>query len=235
MKKRQILILIAMLFVSTISFADSYRVIIGINGLRKAGDFAKATSNLSFPTKDEYKAPSGSIFKQIEDNPVAIEGGQYYLVEFNKVTTSGDGFVVVGEKYWMPAEKNQSYYRRLKNGVDIGALTLPFKLRFSPSQISPNASIGPYCGYKTALGYNWYASFLGTLGLAGISLNDVNAKDVENVIGLTYGAGCIFNYKGKFQLGLVIGSDLIGGDKGKNWTYENKPWLSLAAGFTFLK
>lgn len=206
-----------------------------MNGLREAGDFARATSEMTFATKNEYKAPSGSIFKQIEDNPVTIEGSQYYLVEFKKVTKSGEGYVVIGVKYWMPADKNQSYYRRLKNGVDIGALTLPFKLRFSPSQISSNASIGPYIGYKTALGYDWHVSFIGTFGLAGISLNDVNSKDVENVLGFTYGAGCIFNYKSKFQLGFVAGADFIGGDKGKNWSYENKPWLSLAAGFTFLK
>ncbi len=235
MKTRQTLILLAFLFVSKFSFADSFQIIVSMNGLREAGDFAKAISEITFPTKNEYKAQSGSIFKQIEDNPITIEGSLYYLVEFNKVTKNGDGYVGTGNKYWMPAEKNQSYYRRLKNGVDIGVLTLPFKLRFSPSQISPNTSIGPYIGYKTALGYDWCVSFIGTFGLAGISLNDVNAKEVENVVGFTYGGGCIFNYKSKFQLGVVTGADLIGGDKGKNWSYEHKPWLSLAIGFTFLK
>lgn len=235
MRTSQTVILLVFLLVSTLSFADSYQIIVNMSGLREAGDFAKATPDMTFATKNEFKAPSGSVFKQIEDNPVTIEGGQYYLVEFIQVTKSEKGFVVVGVKYWMPADKNQSYYRRLKNGVDIGALTLPFKLRFNPSQISPNASIGPYIGYKTALGYDWHVSFIGTFGLAGISLNDVNSKDVENVVGLTYGAGCIFSYKSKFQLGFVTGADFIGGDKGKNWSYENKPWLSLAVGFTFLK
>lgn len=237
--KRIIFIATFIIIACQLTFADKFELVSNMTELRCAGDF-KAFKSLDATKNDffdsiAYKAGRGSVFERIDDKTYTKDGKPYILVVFTKVTKTGSDFVIHEQVYFLPEDKNQPYYVKLKSGVDYGLLTLPFKLRSNPSTISPNATIGPYVGYKVAIGYHWTASFIGTFGLSGVALNDINSKEVENVLGFTYAGGIIFNLKSKFQVGFVVGSDFIGGDKGKNWTYEHKPWIALATGFTFLK
>ncbi len=235
MKTKSLIILVVTLLIGTNVYADKYKIISNMSGLKKSGDFKeKDKANIIFDGID-YKAASGSIFKRVDNEAYSVQGENYILIEFTKISGKGTDFVKLDQVYFLPEEKNRPYYVKLESGFDYGALSLPFKLRFNPNVISPNASIGFFGGYKKAIGYNWTSSFIGTIGLTGVSLNDVNSKDVENVMGFTYAGGIIFNYKSKFQAGFVIGVDMIGGTRGKNWTYENKPWIAIATGFTFLK
>jgi hypothetical protein len=218
--------------------AQRFKVVTNMSDIRCAGDFAiKMDLNANFCHDSvHYKAPQGSIFIKVNDIPETIDGQNYILVKFIRVEKSGTDIVKESANYLIPEDKfKSSYYVMFNSGFDFGLLALPFKLRFNPSTISPNATIGPYCGFKKALGYKWTISLIGIFGLSGISLNDVNSEDVENVLGFTYAGGTIFSYDSKFQIGFVVGADFIGGEKGKNWTYENKPWIALATGFTFLK
>jgi hypothetical protein len=218
--------------------AQRFKIVTNMSDIRCAGDYSINKDQKADFCDDpiHYKAPQGSIFIKINDKPETIDGQTYILVKFIKVEKTANDIVKEFEKYLIPEDKFKSaYYVMFSSGFDWGFIALPFKLRFNPSTISPNATIGPYGGFKMALGYKWTISFIGTVGLSGISLNDINSEDVENVLGFTYAGGAIFSYDSKFQMGFVVGADFIGGDKGENWTYEHKPWIALATGFTFLK
>lgn len=234
MKKIIFTIVAFILLINNFVYAEKFKIITNMSGLRCAGDFSKFIETRVFCDDSVYKVYIGSVFERVDDNTYTINNEKYILVVFTKTTQTGNGYVVIQKAYYMPEDKNQNGYVQFQSGFDYGLLTLPFKLRFNPSSIYPNATIGPYGGYKIALGYHWTVSFIGTFGLSGVSLNDVNSKEVENVLGFTYAGGAIFSYKNKFQIGFVGGADFIGGEKGKNWTYENKPWIALATGFTFL-
>jgi len=240
---KKIVLAICLSAITTICFADSYLIIANMGSIKKGGDYLTALSasanNGGISISDEsFKADRGSVFKLINGTNTLIgnDGIEYVAVIFTKTGTTGTGYVAKDSIYLIPNDKiSSSYYVQLYHGFDYGALTIPFKLRFNPTIISPTASLGFYAGYKIRIGYDWTSSFIGTVGLSGISLNDVNSKDPQNVLGLTYAIGTIFSFRSKFQLGFVVGADLIGGDNGNNWTYENKPWLAIATGFTFLK
>jgi hypothetical protein len=243
MKILNVIWTLGILFSGYYANAQIYTVVYEIGDLRATGsDYPNPNKGLvpvnpyKFPNTNIYKASPGSKFKLISENRQLIGDKNWVLVEFINCVNcpSTSGFVKSNTKYWMLDSVFDSGQVRLIGGFDFGLLTVPFKIRNNPSQISPNTSIGVYAGYKKSLNHNAYISGIFTFGLTGISLNDINASDVDNVMGITYAAGAIFHYK-KLQIGLVGGADFIGGNRGLNWAYENKPWFSVATGFVFTK
>lgn len=238
MKKKMLIFGVAFLFLLIANaMAENYTLVFPIQAFRYHPT-PKFTGLTGFQDKTIYKADAGSKLIKY-DNIAKVEEQEYYLVQFTKVVGEGVDYVKKDLYYLLLKKDFDSYLEnnilRQLAAVDIGVLVVPFKLRFGPTILAPNATIGPYLGYKRNLGFEWSVTFLGTFGLAGISLNDVNAKEPENALGFTYAGGVVLNYKGRFQIGLIGGADFIGGEKGKKWTYENKLWLALSTGFTFSK
>jgi len=219
-----------LLLVSLTLYSQKYKVVANISHLKAVDEvITKQADTIN------YFAPAFSYFIKIparDEISKAPEG--YIVVQFDSVYTTGINIVKKGKMYFLKKEVFNSYSIRYHSGVDYGALVIPFKLRFNPGSVSPGVALGPYIGYKLGSRSNTYTSFIATLGLTGVSLNDVNSENVRNVMGLTYGGGVIINVNNKFQVGALIGADYIGA-QGKDWDYQNKPWISMAIGFTFLR
>ncbi len=127
-------------------------------------------------------------------------------------------------------------------GVAGGVLALPLKLRFktddAPYSFNTSASIGPYVGYQLSSGTHFTHTVFVFGGLTIIPISDINAKEVENASGGSIGGGIVTNIAGlldNLQIGAVVGADFLGGNRGRAWVYEGKPWLSFSIGFQFLK
>lgn len=245
------LISIALLFISIFSpnaLAQKYKTLSEIDNLRNPGKpfsfFLDAQDSVgilrnipAFDDPQTYTAPANSVFNLIFEQPQVIDNDQFFVVKFTKVPKTGDTYVKEDQVYYFPIDKFYPFVLvEPKSQFDWGVLTVPFKFRFKPNVITPSASIGPYAGMRFYLNHNWSLSTIGSAALAGISLNDVNADDVENVMGLTLSMGPVLSYKnGQVQLGLILGTDIIGGNKGEDWIYEGKPWLAFSTGFSFTK
>ncbi|WP_286694088.1 hypothetical protein [Spongiibacter sp. UBA1325] len=119
-----------------------------------------------------------------------------------------------------------SYYR--VGGFDTGVLVLPFKLR--SGDIYGDSSIGPYMGYR----YN-KTQYLFSLGLTQVSVSEVGTKDVETKSGITFALGVSREIAKNWEIGFVAGVDHLSGDVGKNWEYQDEPWVAFSIGFNFTR
>lgn len=227
-------LLVILLFVSSTLYSQKYKVVANIGHLKHVGEVIPKIAPTDVDTTS-YFAPTNSLFTKISASENQKEmSDKVIVVLFNYVPPGGKNTVDVGERYFLSKEAFNSYSVRFYSGLDYGLLVVPFKLRFNPGSLSPGAALGPYIGYKFGSNTNVYTSIIATLGLTGVSLNDVNSDNVNNVLGLTYGSGVILNFNNKIQIGAVLGADYIG-EQGKDWDYQNKLWVSIAIGFAFLR
>ncbi len=138
--------------------------------------------------------------------------------------------VTTDANYEISKEVLLDYNYRLEYGLDTGVLAVPFKLQTNDGTVTAGSTVGPYAGFR------WRrTSFIGSFGLSLLPLQDVNASAVDTKVGITGAGGIIFLLGKQFQLGGIVGVDHLGGSSGKLYPYENKVWLSLSIGFTFIK
>ncbi len=152
--------------------------------------------------------------------------------------------------FYKPESDFEVYEKVWQQGLHWSTLVLPIKYRpeteFNGSTIgrvfSTDISVGPFFGYRFAIGKR-YNNWLNIGGFAGPSLiqftettntgQGSSSTSTDNYAGFTYGMGCVAQIE-KYQIGLILGRDIIGGNKQDDWPYDNKTWLSLALGFSFL-
>ncbi|MBK8018053.1 MAG: hypothetical protein JNL33_10770 [Betaproteobacteria bacterium] len=149
------------------------------------------------------------------------------------------GEVRLGEMYRVvKSDFDQRYWRRA--GWAYGPLFVPFKMRFKDKSITGESSLGGY------LGWQWEVSrvplILGAhAGLSVVSTgNDVNTtvpniNDTTTRSAFTWGFAVIMKPDDKFQAGIVLGKDRIGGSAGSQWKYEGTWWLAIAIGYNFAR
>lgn len=131
--------------------------------------------------------------------------------------------------------------------VTGGVLTLPFKFRgavgSTPRSMTTDVTIGPYVGSRVRLSKksDFFLTVPFTLGLSFINVNNgnttvVNPQATDNSIvpGFTIGTGLVFQLN-KYELGIIGGYDFGTGKSGNEWIYNEKPWVSFAIGYSFLK
>jgi hypothetical protein len=228
------LLIVILFLVSSTLYSQKYKVVANIGTLRLVG-FDIPNRAITDVDTTIYYAPTNSLFTKISRSESGTETtDKDIVVKFDYVPPNIKKTVDVGTRYYLSKEIFNSYSVRFYSGLDYGLLVIPFKLRFNPGSISPGTALGPYIGYKLGSDSNLFTSIVTTLSLAGVSLNDVNSQNVKNVLGLTYGGGVILNFNNKIQVGAILGADYIG-EQGKDWNYQNKLWLSIAIGFTFLR
>lgn len=114
-----------------------------------------------------------------------------------------------------------------KSGKSSGLLVLPYKLRNDDGSVTGDATVGYYAGWDTRAG-----TILFSAGLSQVSL-PVSATETENQSAITVAVGYLIKNWGGVDMGVVLGIDHIGGDKGDDWQYEDDPWLSLMIGWNF--
>lgn len=129
-------------------------------------------------------------------------------------------------------------------GLTYGALVVPFKYHMNGKrELTSNASLGPYLGYRTDLGGRGFGlTFIGFLGAGSTSVTTSSSTQSgvtgttgsgsQSLFSFSYGVGAVATIKGAFQAGLVLGWDHV--DKGANYPYNDKSWLAVEVGYAFL-
>ncbi|MFC0875865.1 hypothetical protein ACE01N_04685 [Saccharicrinis sp. FJH2] len=140
---------------------------------------------------------------------------------------------------------NNIYKRNIH--ITGGILTLPFKFRGKvgeiPRSMTTDVTLGPYVGPRMRLSRksDFFVTMPFTLGLTFINVNNSNTSPTnpsnnqnEIVPGLTLGSGLVFQIR-QYEFGLIGGWDFGTGTAGSEWIYNEKPWISFAIGYSFLK
>jgi hypothetical protein len=150
-----------------------------------------------------------------------------------------------------PLERGELYNIDLKglpdgtfrrSGFTHGPLFVPFKRRFSDKVLSGEGNLGYFLGYEVGEIRGFSVVPIGSIGISLVNLNNNSASTTNSTRGdsgvqaaFTYSVGLVLKTFDKFQLGLVLGHDRIGGEAGANWKYENKWWMSFAFGYEFVR
>jgi hypothetical protein len=122
-------------------------------------------------------------------------------------------------------------------GLTYGLLAVPFKYQLTgPKEFTGSATVGPYFGYRTMSSSRGYGiSYIAFLGYSNISVTQVvnGESKSQNLASIGYGIGAVATVKGNFQLGAVLGFDHV--SKDSDYKYNNKPWLAVEFGYSFLQ
>lgn len=125
-------------------------------------------------------------------------------------------------------------------------ILVPFKLRPKINEdnlrITPEVQLGGYLSMRFRFDKRrsryLHLPFV-TAGVSGLGINNDNKIDESTntgeglVMGTTFTIGSAIEL-GAFQLGVMMGWDKAGGEIGKDWIYNGRPWYSFGIGFTFL-
>jgi hypothetical protein len=184
---------------------------------------------IQFPAilSDEFVSDSKLVSKK--------DNGKYFAIRVDEFDAHlADGFIEKRYQTWSPRPT-------------FGAsLAVPFKLRFKTRgqniKLNTDVTLGGYVGAKMRLDSSrpYYVSLIATLGLAFLPLNDNNnpptdsmaSKGDSTVVGVTGSVGLVMELS-DFQLGILVGIDRAAGETGKDWIYNNKPWVSFSIGYAF--
>lgn len=186
------------------------------------------TGNTNGKTTVEFETYKGSdtLGKSPSDNtPKSVEKGKKYDIDETQLS---DGYQVL--------------YRE---GLNVGSLVVPFKLRFgtgtAKASLSPSSTVGGLIGYRGYISRSTTLSVGAFVGYSPVPLNDVNSTDIKVATGISYGIATTFDFGfisaavRKFQAGVALGWDFVTGSDGDQWAFNQKPWLSIGIGYNFYK
>ncbi|WP_298505079.1 hypothetical protein [uncultured Maribacter sp.] len=187
--------------------------------------------------KDNLSDKRNTTILKKSDNDVSYgDHDNVYLIpstEFDEYETEGDIY---------------KKYRLGHLDFDYGAqLSVPFKLRPKINddnmRITPEFQLGGFMSLKTRIdrkrGRFLHLPLI-TAGVSGLGVNSDNKIDESTttgeglVMGTTFTVGSAIEL-GDFQIGLMMGWDKAGGEVGKDWQYNGRPWYSFGIGFSFLQ
>ncbi|SDM21023.1 hypothetical protein [Kriegella aquimaris] len=193
-----------------------------------------------YRNKGKYKGKS-TPFYYIDNTPNIIDQEDQDKVYVMRMTDF---------KYQLDEGFIRKRYDTSNFHIDWGAsLTLPFKMRPEVNdlnmKITPEISLGGFFGLRKRINpYKPHYIYLPvvTAGVTIIGLNKDNVIVEQNtgdakdglVFARTVSAGIVIALD-DFQLGAVMGWDKAGGEIGKDWIYNDRPWFSFQIGFNFLQ
>ncbi|HAA16411.1 MAG TPA: hypothetical protein DCE41_33785 [Cytophagales bacterium] len=114
---------------------------------------------------------------------------------------------------------------------EVGALTVPFKLRTNSIKIMAGNIYGPYIGLPISHG-KFSSSLIAFGGTTNIIFNSLEEEIPETRWGVGFGGGYVFKFSKSFQVGAVVGWDIFEGVE--DWSYGYQPWYSVNIGFNFI-
>lgn len=155
-----------------------------------------------------------------------------YIVELTNNTIKG---AKINNFYCISGADLATYFQPDTSGATVGALSVPFKIRFAPGEsiaFTGGSTIGPYAGYRLGLGKDFDITFIGFASFSTIPINDATSSAPDLKLGLGLGGGTVATILNDFQIGLVVGTDLFSG--ASDWAYKYYPWMSLSVGYSFL-
>ena len=123
-------------------------------------------------------------------------------------------------------------------GLSFGVLAIPFKYHLTGNHnFSGSATVGGYIGRRfdrsSTAGYSIEPVLFGGLSNISVSQSTGGQGSTQDISGFTYGLGLVGMIKGNFQVGVVLGWDRVG--KSTQYEYNQKPWLAIEIGYSFLQ
>lgn len=148
---------------------------------------------------------------------------------FKNSSTGDNDLVLEDMEYVLPNKINGVPVdaSTTRSGKTSGLLVVPYKYRGDDGSITGEATVGYYAGWETRAG-----TYLVSAGLSQVSI-PVSDTETENQSAVTIAGGVLMNNWDNVDIGLIVGIDHIGGNKGDNWQYEDDPWISIMIGFNF--
>lgn len=206
-------------------------------------------------------AQSGTKFYLVKT--VEIENNLFYIIKLWPFKKTEDNLSVnnKNDKYvgykdnpnyfsikasdFVDSKIRKTYYTGHRNvSFTTGILVVPLKIRprldeNRPFTYTTDVTLGTSFGFKTRINKfkHQYLNLAGYFGLTSVSIDSVTTDGFVNQSltqpAITLAVGTIFEVDG-FQVGFVMGSDMISGEIGDNWVYNFKPWWSIGLGYQFL-
>lgn len=137
-------------------------------------------------------------------------------------------------KFISNAELNSAQISHtIRTGVKYGLLVAPYKYYTSDGDLKPAATIAPYAGWRldsNAVG----VGFSGIL-FAGPAMIPVSAEDggTSNLFAVSGGGGVLVELNKQFNIGALIGFDVVSQSDKSKFDNHGKPWLSISFGYNF--
>jgi hypothetical protein len=190
-------------------------------------DTGKLVLNFFGITKDPYRGDKGIV------NSSDSLGEFFLLIQRRKTLGDVQKYISLRYATW-----------------DIGALTIPYKVRLGndkkdiPTDASAEVNAGFYMGRKWGQ-TNFFVDKSRTKNCAAITLAGFGSPTVisvdssntrgevkvkSNEIGISSGFGLLVTYY-DLSLGLLIGKDFPVSATGGKWIYDSEPWIGLGIGY----
>lgn len=205
--------------------------------------------NLHFEVDAPLSSDAGAVCLRRGDKVkvIGLKGKDALFLRFNADREPGQGRCPIenGAVITDRPEERMRYELSVSNletlgahrsGWTYGMLMVPFKYVISSDRGMRGAStVGGYMGWRQTPVLGMEYSYIGFVGATVISVHKTEngeTKQTDNA-GLSAGFGVITKVKGAFQVGGVIGWDMVSRDAGYAANY--KPWVSLQIGYSFLQ
>lgn len=155
----------------------------------------------------------------------------YYVVVLQR-NNQGSQYAEVNHSYCIKQSALRENFVLNESHLAGGVLSVPFKLRFSPTKIMAGGALGGFIGYKLRHTKDIASMPLVFASLTNVPLNDMNEKVPQTQWGLGFGLGWVVTIPNDFQAGVVIGWDIFSWPD--DWPYKKSPWLSISIGYSFI-
>jgi hypothetical protein len=238
-----LMLLIGWAAVTNLSYAGNKLLVLKYGFERKTDPGEAPDTNLylapvtsKFEIMDEIKDPDkGTLlvvrFSSVAERTFAKKGVKAFYVS----RLSGHGninqapLVSMGINYILPKEALPQSDYEIGSGVEVGVLTIPFRMQLTDGELSAGGSLGGYAGYRTKV-FGVTTSFIGAAGLSFVPISNINSSHVDTKTGVTLAFGIIFVLAPPAQIGFILGTDMLGST---SYQYNGKGWITFSVGYAF--
>lgn len=218
------------------------------NGVPNTSTFKRIDNSVWFSCDTSFKLthnaveyfriliPNGNTAPNTDTSSWAQSGQRVSSIDFNKPL-----WIKVND---LRSNVKNEFARVKGQFPTFGGLTVPFRVRpqvnsYPSSIFNGDFNIGAYFGGRIAFADRFGINIVGSFGISSLNQNASNNSSIkdttfQSMTAMTYGAGFIFDWAKKFQLGLVIGRDNGFGSLSPTYIYQNRTWFALSFNYKFL-
>ena len=171
------------------------------------------------------------IYRKLEQKYSSLDKGS-----LRKITDYDKSYFLIESSELSDQNKVYSKSSFWKPDFTYGVITIPFKLRNGPFDVSKEVNLG------TSIGARWYSSrknpnrsidgVIG-LGLTSVAIDSLSTDgritDSESLSTFSVYGGIVFEFS-VIQVGAFLGWDHALRGNENNWRYHGKPWVGLGIG-----
>lgn len=200
-------------------------------------------------------------FNQIGESKTDSVLGEIYVIQILPINKSTDA--LVGHPTKINSNDNDQFFcikapdykapmivKRYRTWLanykaNTGVLVIPMKMRGTragvPFDFTTDFTLGSSFGFsfRTSHYKPNYLSIVASFGVTSVGVDSTTTRGYltgpkTNLGAITPGVGLIMEVS-NFQIGAVVGWDIVGGVTGQNWIYNGQTWFSFGIGYQFLK